>query len=377
MSATESGSPIAQHREPGRRNVCLVGVAAVKGAEPEELSMATPSQALVAPQGRIAATRRPGASGRTNLRPVSSRPTQSVNAICTSVEQVEAARARIARIKGAVCVVPVDPRLVRPSIFADRLESAYLTSEFQQLVQSIARNGINSEPVTVRPVRAAVGSSNGPVLYYELASGHLRHQACLNAGAPVVVAIREMTDAELYKHLIVSNRNRHRISPIEAGRSYCLALKLRLFKTQQAIANAIGVDKSMVSEGVRLGLLPLPIVQAFHDATTIQYDFAKPLSDAIEVDARAVIARALSIRKRKDYTSLKPQKVCDLLTGLEEETPEVAQVRVLVGKKVVLSLVKNKQGKYEIRVGEMNANARAAIRLLFSLMQCIRWRWRP
>ncbi len=292
--------------------------------------------------------------------------------ICHSVQEVERLRKLASKRCGTFCTIKLDVHLIRPSQYAARLESTYCTIEFVRLVDSIAAEGANIEAVILRPLRKFVGSSNkfekNPVVAYEVVIGSLRVEACRQAGAPVLATIQPLNDRDSLRMQLASGRC-CKLSPYEMGLVYRHALELKVFRNQQAIADATRVDKSMVSEGVRLGRLPLKVVKAFFDPAGIQYEFAKPLVDALHIGREVVEQRAEEIRRRPDYGSIKPKDVLNMLLGRVAELTDEAIVRVMIGKVTVAKVEFDAAGQPRVVCGKLNADERGVWELLRRLLQ--------
>jgi len=254
-------------------------------------------------------------------------------------------------------------------------DSTFLTSEFGRLVASITSHGGNVEPVVARPLRD-VGSSNLPgkvdrVVGYEIVTGHLRCAASRIASTPVLVTITEIEHEATFLQMLAANQCRQPLSPYEVGVAYDTALKTKLFPDQQSIAEATHVDKSMISEGVRLGRLPDFVVKAFADPRSLQYAFAKPLGDALRLDHGAVERRAREIRQRPDFESLKPKAVVDLLTGTAARAEQECTVRIVVGSVTVARARLDGSGHFHIAYGQLGADKKATQEFVRRLLRSV------
>jgi hypothetical protein len=191
------------------------------------------------------------------------------------------------------------------------------------------------------------------------------------AGTPVLVAITETDHEATFLQMLAANQCRQPLSPYEVGLAYDAALKMKLFADQQSIAKATHVDKSMISEGVRLGRLPPVVVQAFADPRSLQYAFAKPLDDALQVDPGAVERRAREIRQRPDFASLKPKAVVDLLTGTAARTEQECTIRIVVGTVTVARARLDVSGHFHIAYGQLGEDEKAAQQIVRRLLRSV------
>lgn len=200
----------------------------------------------------------------------------------------------------------LDPKLVRPSQWANRHELSFSNADFAELKQSIKLAGKNVQPIKVRPLLAVPGN-------FEIVFGHRRHRACLDLDAElsqvpgaehksflVEAIVEDLDDEKLFVEMDRENRQRADLRPYEQGAMYRRALDLGTFKTQDALAAAIGVDKGNLSKALKLADLPAEILDAFSSRLELQYRFVKPLEDALKNDRAGVIARAKKVAKDRE-----------------------------------------------------------------------------
>ncbi|WP_350334271.1 plasmid partitioning protein RepB [Coralliovum pocilloporae] len=108
----------------------------------------------------------------------------------------------------ATGVSTLDPALIDPSPFPDRLVDSGAEEAFELLKQSIAAEG-QQIPVLVRPSADNEGR-------YQVAYGHRRLRAVQELGdRPVRAIIRDLTDAELVQAQGLENSARENLSYIE------------------------------------------------------------------------------------------------------------------------------------------------------------------
>ena len=182
----------------------------------------------------------------------------------------------------------IDIDLLRPNRFQPRgqVEDANL----DELARSIKVNGV-IQPILVR--RAAAG--------YEIIAGERRWRAAQRAGLlRVPVSVRDVPDDKLLEVALIENVQRENLNPIEEAAAYRrLADEFRL--TQDAIADAVGKDRSSVANYLRLLRLP-DEVRAELASGSISMGHARALlalgdEAAQRRAARDVMARGLSVRE--------------------------------------------------------------------------------
>jgi ParB family chromosome partitioning protein len=181
----------------------------------------------------------------------------------------------------------VDIDRLRPNAFQPRV--GFDEARLEELARSIRANGI-IQPVVARRV------SDG----FEIIAGERRWRAAQRAGLlRIPVIIRDVPDAKLLEVALIENIQREDLNPVEEARAYKrLADDFNL--TQEAIAEAVGKDRSSVANCLRLLRLPVEVLNDV-SAGALTMGHARALlslPDAAEQrrTARDVVARGLSVR---------------------------------------------------------------------------------
>lgn len=244
-----------------------------------------------------------------------------------AVQEVESLRDRVAAFDGANPTRRLDPRLIRPSRWANRHEKAFASPAFVALKAEIEAAGGNVQAIKVRPLpapaREGVGPSNPPAAEYEVVFGHRRHRACLDLGLPVLAEIEPVSDQALFVQMERENRQRADLSAWEQGTMYLRALESGLYSSNRQLANAIGRDLGDVGKALALARLPQVVVEAFASPLDLQFRWAKPLADAQQKDPEALISRAKALKQRG--VVLPARAVLDHLTGVTKPMVEDRQ----------------------------------------------------
>lgn len=215
-----------------------------------------------------------------------------------AVKEADELRERLKAFDGARPVRMLDPQSVRPSRWANRHEHSFVDEAFAELKADIASAGTNVQPVSVRAVPQVLnGSTPEAAPQYEIVFGHRRHRACLELGLPLQAMVTELTDQELFEAMERENRARKNLSAWEQGTMYRRALDEGLYPSQRRLAEALGVDISLVSKSLSLARLPEAVVAAFASPLDIQFRWAQPLAEALQKDPEGVLLRASRIRK--------------------------------------------------------------------------------
>ena len=249
--------------------------------------------------------------------------------------ELESLRAEYVKHEGSKPARLLDPRTIKPSIWANRHEDSFRSEEFSSLKAEIENAGGNVQAIKVRPMTSAQANPVlskqaqpdrdalkkggvepfNPPYEYEIVFGHRRHRACLELKIPVLALIEETTEKELFVDMDRENRLRADLSPWEQGMMYAKALDKGLFASNARLASAVGRDTGLIGKALALARLPMGIVDAFPTPLEIQYRWAKLLTDRLLVDPEGITHRASYLKKNKE--KLNAREVFDLLTADE------------------------------------------------------------
>lgn len=254
------------------------------------------------------------------------------------------AESKLAKFDGAIPVRALNPKAIRRSRWANRIEEEFATKEFQELKDEIANAGGNVQPIKVRVVdgqppsptkgfNEPKGLVDGQPVGFEIVFGHRRHQACLELGLLVsAVVVDDMDDRALFEAMDRENRGRKNLSAWEQGRMYDEAIKKGLYPSIRRLEEALGVNHSDAVRAVQLSKLPKEVVSAFATPLDLQVRWSKPLADALQRDPDGVLARAKEAGKKRG--SLDATEVFELLVGTAPK-PAPKEIDILAaGKKL-------------------------------------------
>ena len=164
------------------------------------------------------------------------------------------------------------------------------SNELSGLIQSIQQHGM-LQPVVARRVGER----------FQLVAGERRLRAAQEAGLTEVPArVIEADDQQVFELAIVENLQRTDLNAIEKARAFRDYID-RFFSTQDDLAARLGVDRSTVSNFIRLLDLPLSIQQAV-EAGKVSQGHARALlavSDAAKQHeiCRRIVNDGLSVRQ--------------------------------------------------------------------------------
>lgn len=214
---------------------------------------------------------------------------------------------KLSAFDGATATRRMDPKLIKPSKWANRNERSYSNEEFEVLKQEISSSSGNIQPIKVRPSSLAQGE-------YELVFGHRRHRACLELGLDVLALVEDINDAELFCQMDRENRARAALSPWEVGVTYAKALDEGLFPSARKLSEAASIDLSQLGKALALARLPADVIAAFPSPLDLQYRWATLLSPAIQKDPDLILSRAKQLQASPEKLS-SSQVLKQLLEG--------------------------------------------------------------
>lgn len=179
-------------------------------------------------------------------------------------------------------IFAVDPKRVRPWKYHNRTEAWYTRERCEDLIDSIAKDG-QQEPALARRVRG------DPSFDYELIYGMRRRFACELLGKKLKLRMIEADDAQAAVLMHIENADRQDITPMERALSFQTQIEAKVFATQEALAEAIGLSKGQVAKMLKAaGVLKhatlaglfadksaIPVIQAYHLAMFLERPGAK------------------------------------------------------------------------------------------------------
>lgn len=178
--------------------------------------------------------------------------------------------------------------LIDPNPFQPR--RSFDPAEIATLADSLRQHGM-LQPVIVRAVDDR----------YQLIAGERRHRAAIEAHLHEIPArILELDDQRVSELAMVENLQREDLNAIEKAVAFKNYLD-RFGGTQEDLANRLGLDRSTISNLIRLLDLPEEVQQAVRDRK-ISQGHARALLGMPDADhqiggCRRVIAEGLSVRQ--------------------------------------------------------------------------------
>ena len=257
-------------------------------------------------------------------------------------KELKDAKTRLMEFEGATLVRALDPKSIRRSQWANRVEAEFSTQEFQQLKEEILNAGCNVQPIKVRIVKDQTGVFDGQTPNYEIVFGHRRHQACLELGLRVSAIVDDnMDDKALFEAMDRENRGRKNLSAWEQGRMYEAAITKGLYPSLRRLAESLGVNLSDASRAQQLAKLPKEVVNAFATPLDLQVRWAKPLADALQRDPDGVLTSAREVGKKRG--GLTSTEILNRLIGKKIQ-PLQQDISILSDGKTVATLSRGSKG---------------------------------
>jgi ParB family chromosome partitioning protein len=178
--------------------------------------------------------------------------------------------------------------LIQPNPLQPR--RTFANGELADLVSSLRTNGL-LQPITVR--QRADG-------HYELIVGERRFRAARQLGWVTMPAfVRDASNEQMLSLALVENLQRSDLNPIEEAQGYS-QLVSEFGLAHQQIADAVGKDRSTITNSLRLLSLPPEALQLVRDgAITVGHAralLALPDDDVILDTARRIVAHKLTVR---------------------------------------------------------------------------------
>ena len=185
-------------------------------------------------------------------------------------------------------IFAVDPKRVRPWKYHNRTAAWYTRERCLDLVESIAKDG-QQEPALARKL------GGDPNFDYELIYGMRRRFACEHLNTKLKLRVVDADDTRAAVLMHIENADRQDITAMERAMSFQMQLDAKVFPTQEALAEAIGLSKGQVAKMVKAAaLIRLSSIGAlFGDKSVVPVDQAYKLAALMERSgAKDVVLKA-------------------------------------------------------------------------------------
>jgi ParB family transcriptional regulator, chromosome partitioning protein len=240
-------------------------------------------------------------------------------------------------------IFSVEPKRCRPWKYHNRTSNWYTRERCQDLIESIAKDG-QQEPVVARRL------AGDAQFDYELIYGMRRRFACEYLNSKLKLRVIEADDTRAAVLMHIENADRQDITAMERAISFQAQLEARLFPTQEALADAIGLSKGQVAKMLKAATLlrQTSIAQLFPDKSAIPVDQAYKLAALFERSgAKEVILKAAQNLGQKDRASREPRELLKaLIESLDRSKKfDPVQRQYNVGAAGRLIVTRNAHGK--------------------------------
>jgi len=266
-------------------------------------------------------------------------------------------------------ILSVDPRRCRPWKFHNRTAAWYTRERCQDLIDSIARDG-QLEPALARRVEG------NPNFDFELIFGMRRRFACEATGHKLKIRVIEADDARAAVLMHIENADRQDITPMERAISFLTQVEAKVFPTQVAMAEALGVSKGQVAKMIKAaGLLKVPsITSLFPDRSQVPVELAYKLASLMErPGAKDVVIKAAQTLQQRGGAGRPPAAILKQLTAsLDRRTTfEALRREYNVGTAGRVQVMRNPKGKVTLtfRSGLRAADREAIIAAMQKILE--------
>lgn len=260
--------------------------------------------------------------------------------VLAAAELALAGRATPAMVRESI--FSVDPKRVRGWTYHNRTAAWYTKERCQDLIDSMAKDG-QQEAALARKV------ANDPAADYELIYGMRRRFACEHLGIKLKLRVVDVDDATAAVLMHVENANRQDITPMERAVSFHTQMEARLFPTQDALADAIGLSKGQVAKLLKAAqLMRHPTIgPLFPDKSTVPIEQAYKVATLLDrPGAKEVIVQAAQ-NLRKGEGNKSPAEILRVLVGSLDRSRkfEPVQKEYNVGASRRVIVTRNPKGK--------------------------------
>jgi ParB/RepB/Spo0J family partition protein len=239
-------------------------------------------------------------------------------------------------------IFAVDPKRVRPWKYHNRTEAWYTRERCQDLIDSIAKDG-QQEPAVARRLKG------DPSFDYELIYGMRRRFACELLGKKLKLRVIEADDAHAAVLMHIENADRQDITPMERALSFQTQIEAKVFTTQDALAEAIGLSKGQVAKMLKAAgvLKHATLAGLFADKSAIPVIQAYNLAMLLErPGAKEVILQAAKNLARDGEGRAPAELIRTLISSLDRSKKfQPVQKQYNVGTAKRVTVTRNARGK--------------------------------
>jgi len=240
-------------------------------------------------------------------------------------------------------IFAVDPKRVRAWKYHNRTDGWYTRERCQDLLDSIAKDE-QQEPALARRL---TGDAN---FDYELVYGMRRRFACETLNKKLKIRVIDADDARAAILMHIENADRQDITPMERALSFQIQIEAKVFPTQEALSEAIGLSKGQVAKMLKAAHLMRQgsVGGLFADKSAVPIELAYKVATLMErPGAKEVILQAAKNLGREGEGKRAPSEILRLLAGSLDKsrkfTPVQKQYNVGTARRVTVT--RNARGK--------------------------------
>ena len=247
-------------------------------------------------------------------------------------------------------VLAVEPKRCRPWKFHNRTDGWYTRERCQDLIDSIAKDG-QLEPALARRL-------DGERDYdFELIFGMRRRFACEATGQKLKIRVVDAPDARAAVLMHIENADRQDITPMERAISFQVQAEAKVFATQEAMAEALGVSKGQVAKMIKAAaLLKVPgIGVLFTDRSVVPVEQAYKVAALMErPGAKEVVLKAAQNLAARGGAKRPPAEVLKALASSLDRSKAFEPVKreYNVGAAGRVQVTRNPKGKVTLAFPE-------------------------
>jgi ParB family transcriptional regulator, chromosome partitioning protein len=267
-------------------------------------------------------------------------------------------------------IFSVDPKRARGWKYHNRSSVWYTKDRCQDLIDSIAKDG-QQEPALARKL------INDPSADYEIIYGMRRRFACEFLNLKLKLRVVDVDDTRAAVLMHIENADREDITPMERAISFRIQMEEKLFSTQDALADAVGLSKAQVAKMLKAAQLlrHATLGGLFTDYSTVPVEQAYKLSTLMDrPGARDVIMQAAQnlARKREEGSRSAAETLRILITSLDRSKKfEPLQKHFNLGPSKRVTVTRNPRGKVTLAFPQGSIQASAKDEILAAVAQIV------
>jgi ParB family chromosome partitioning protein len=245
-----------------------------------------------------------------------------------------------------VSVLSVDPKRCRPWKFHNRDVAWYTKERCGDLIDSIVKDG-QVEPVLARRL---TGDAH---FDFELIYGMRRRFAAEFTHTKLKLKVTDIDDAKAAVFMHIENADREDISAMERAVSFAQQVDAKIFPTQEALAEAVGLTASQVTKLVKAAQLfhLAPLAKLFPDKSAVPVKPAYELMNVMErPGAKDVVLKAAQNLVTRGDGARSPSAIIKYLTESLERTKQLEPIQreYAVGPTARMRMTRNPKGKVQL-----------------------------